>query len=93
MVELLESLAHNCFNNPFSTDSGDLAKNIHLFDGLNGKHTTATQHIIDFTTYPSHATQDRTIYDLLILSVLYPASSLSISTLSSQNIVSKAKTR
>ena len=54
--ELLEQLALDCFNNPFSADSGTPAKNIPLLDEVDGGETVSTLRAIHFYSYAYHYT-------------------------------------
>ena len=42
IIEFLERLAQDCFNNPFSPDSGTPAKNISPLDEVHGGDTVST---------------------------------------------------
>ena len=89
----MEPLAHDCFNNHFSSDYGTPAKNTPLIDGLNDKEPADTSCCIDYSTSLSCSTKDSTISDLTIPSVFSSDSYLSTSTIRSRNTVNKAATR
>ena len=54
--ELLERLVLDCFNNPFTTDTRNLAKSMPLIDEVYAGEKVSTLHALHFSSFASHST-------------------------------------
>ena len=79
--ELLERLTLDCFNNPFKTDTGSPAKNIHTFDKVDERKTVFTCCALHFTSSASPSTEVRIIYGVNLNSASFLAYILETSTI------------
>ena len=82
--EFLEKISHDCFNNPFSIDTGTPAKNTPILDEVNYGYPVAIFCHIYFCTSLSYHTQDSNISDLTVAIASLSASSFSTYFLHSQ---------
>ena len=89
IIELLEWISLDCFNNPFLTDTGNLAKNIHLLDETYDGETFYTCLYLCFSSSAYNYTQGITISGLTINTTSSSDSTLVDSTIFSQHTAEK----
>ena len=91
--ELFEQLSLDCFNNKFSNDTGTLAKNIPLLDGVDGGDTVYTCRALHFSSSVFPSTEFSTISDTALISASFLAYTLVISTIGYQHTAKKEESR
>ena len=91
--EFLEQLSLDCFNYPFSTDTGTPEKNIPPLGEVDDGETVFTCRVIIFSSSASSSIEVRTISDITINSASYPASTFVISTIGYQHTNEKEGSR
>ena len=82
--ELLERLSLDCIKNNFTTDAGNLAKNIPQIYEVDDGETVSNFCALHFSSSDSHSTEEITIYGLTLNSASFSASTLVDSTIGSQ---------
>ena len=85
----LEPLALDCFNNPFTTDTGTTGEYIPLLDEVDGGETVPTRRTIHFFSSTSRSTQGKTISRHILNRVSSADSILGASTIGSQHTAEK----
>ena len=91
--ELLERLALDCFNIPFSNDTGTTAKHIPPLDEIDEGETVSTRRALHFYSSASPYTEVSTIFDTTINSASSFAYTLVTSTIGSQHTSEKEEAR
>ena len=91
--EFLEQLTMYCFNNPFSTDTGNPEKKTYPLDEVDERETVSTYCALHFSSYVSMSTELITIYNITLNSDSLLAYNLMTSTIGSQHISEKEEAR
>ena len=91
--EFLGRLALDCFNNPFSTDTGTLENNIPLLDEVDDGETVSTCRALHFSSSGSCSTEVSTISNMTLNSASSSAYTLVASTIGSQHTAEKEGAR
>ena len=69
----MERIAADCFNNPFTTDTGKPSKNMPYLDGIDNEDTVFTCQILNYSSSSPCNSEISTISDITITTALTTA--------------------